>query len=67
MHFCENSCLKAVLCGKGLKQSKVLIPVSWVLLDSGSTVSSICNADLFDNILGANVTTNVHTNGGSKD
>ena len=50
-----------------LIQPEVLIPTSWVLLDSGSTVSSICNSDPVDNIRDANFATNVHTNGGSKD
>ena len=50
-----------------LNQSEVLIPISWVLFDSGSTVSSIFNADIVDNIRDANVTTTVHTNGDSKD
>ena len=44
-----------------------MIPISWVLLDYGSTVSSIFNSELVDNIRDENVTTTVYTNGGSKD
>ena len=50
-----------------LNQLEVLIPIGWVLLDSGSTVSSICNNEIVDNIWDSNVTTTVHVNGGSKD
>ena len=50
-----------------LNKQEVLFPISWVLLDSGSTVISICNSDLVDNIQYENTTTTVHTNGGSKD
>ena len=50
-----------------LNQSEVLIIIIWVLLDYGSTIISICNAELFDNIVDANITTTFHTNGGSKD
>ena len=49
-----------------LNHSEVLIPISWVLLDYGSTISSICNNKLVDNIRDANVTITAHTNDGSK-
>ena len=49
-----------------LNQSEVLSPISWVLLDLGSTVSSIFNAGLVDNIWDENVSTTVHNNGVSK-
>ena len=64
--FCPNGANIQTSQGT-LNQSEVLIPISSVLLDSGSTVSIICNAELVDNIRYANVTTTVHTNGGSKD
>ena len=50
-----------------LNHSKVLIIISLVILDSGSTVSMICYADIVDNILNENITTTIHTNCGSKD
>ena len=49
-----------------LNHSEVLTNTSWILLDSGSTVSSICNAELVDNIRDGNVTTTLHTNKCSK-
>ena len=50
-----------------LHQSEVLIPISWVLLDFGSSIISISNYGLVHTIWDTNVTTTVHTNGGSKN
>ena len=50
-----------------LNQSEVFIPISWVLLDYGSTVRIFFNAGLVDNIQDANAATTIHTDGVSKD
>ena len=50
-----------------INQSEVFISLSWVILDSGSIISSIFNAALVDNIWDANVTKTVYTNVVSKD
>lgn len=44
-----------------------IVPAHWLLLDSGSTVSSICNVDLVQDIAPVKDPVRVFTNGGSQE
>ena len=44
-----------------------IVPVTWLLLDSGSTISSICNPDLVQDLFSVKEPVRVFTNGGSQD
>lgn len=44
-----------------------IIPDSWILLDSGSTISSVCNADLVHYVYDLHTPVVVYTNGGSRE
>ena len=44
-----------------------IVPKNWLLLDSGSTISSVCNKDLLHNIVKVHEPVRVFTNGGSQD
>ena len=46
------------------KKAKSLISDSWIILDSGSTISSICNPDLLSNVTTLEHPLKVYTNGG---
>ncbi len=67
--------LQGVQVGTMLTQIKPELPESksdiisqdWILLDSGSTVSSLRNPDLLENIKKIDETLRVYTNGGFKD
>ena len=43
------------------------MPKNWLLLDSGSTISSVCNKDLLHNIVQVSEPVLLFTNGGSQD
>ena len=44
-----------------------MVPKSWILLDSGSTISSVCNAAIITNIRTVPEPVRVYTKGGSQD
>ena len=48
-----------------LAQSRTIpiIPRNWILLDSGSTISSVCNKDLISNVKPVTIPLTVYTNG----
>ena len=65
--YCPRDlCVQGMQLSLAQSRTTTAIPLDWLLLDSGSTISSVCNKQLISNLKPITTPLTVYTNGGSQ-